>query len=153
MMKFVVRFFAFLIFLSLSARAYAQNINVTLTVTTRKNEAVPFATFTVVNRIDSLLSQKKISDSSGVVTFMLEKNIQYVVRITSVNYQSLEKGIMVTSAKNSFSFIADDLSKTLQRVTVSSTRPIMRQEDDKTVVDPEPMAAASTNAYEILEKT
>src|SRR4028118_1092556 len=29
----------------------------------------------------------------------------------------------------------------------------MRQEDDKTIVDPENLAASSTNAFEILEKT
>jgi hypothetical protein len=28
----------------------------------------------------------------------------------------------------------------------------MRQEDDKTIVDPENLAASSTNAYEIMEK-
>jgi hypothetical protein len=41
----------------------------------------------------------------------------------------------------------------LGNVTVRSSTPLMRQEDDKTIIDPEPLAAASTNAYEIIEKT
>src|SRR5436190_10531833 len=52
-----------------------------------------------------------------------------------------------------FSFELEAASKTMQGVTVTATRPLMTQEDDKTIVDPEPIAAASTNAYEILEKT
>ena len=36
---------------------------------------------------------------------------------------------------------------------MTSKRPLMRQEDDKTIVDPENLALSSTNAFEILEKT
>ncbi|MES2881675.1 MAG: TonB-dependent receptor, partial [Bacteroidota bacterium] len=43
-------------------------------------------------------------------------------------------------------------SKKLNEVVVTASRPLMRQEDDKTIVDPESLAATSTNAYEILEK-
>ena len=40
----------------------------------------------------------------------------------------------------------------LSTVVVTATRPLTRQEDDKTIVDPEPIAAASTNAFEILKR-
>ena len=43
--------------------------------------------------------------------------------------------------------------KLLKTVTVTSKKPLIRQEDDKTVVDAETLAASSTNAYEVLEKT
>src|SRR4029078_3522570 len=38
-------------------------------------------------------------------------------------------------------------------VTVTSQKPLMRQEDDKTIVDPENLAASSTSSYEVIEKT
>ncbi len=41
----------------------------------------------------------------------------------------------------------------LGNVTVISRRPLIRQEDDKTIVDAEALANSSTNAYEVLEKT
>jgi iron complex outermembrane receptor protein len=44
-------------------------------------------------------------------------------------------------------------SGTLGAVVVTATRPVMRQEDDKTIVEPENLAASSTNAYELIEKT
>lgn len=41
----------------------------------------------------------------------------------------------------------------LANVTVTSKKPLITQDDDKTVVDAETLANSSTNAYEILEKT
>ena len=37
-------------------------------------------------------------------------------------------------------------------VTVVASRPLLRQEEDKTIVDPEVLAAAGVNAYEMMEK-
>ena len=38
-------------------------------------------------------------------------------------------------------------------VTVVARKPIITQEDDKTIIDPEPLAQSATNAFEVLEKT
>jgi len=146
-------FYGFFVSIFISAQLYAQQVNVSFKIVNNKNEPIPFASFSVVKRNDSLQSFKKISDSSGIARFMLEKNIQYIVKITSVNYQPIEKGITVTPGHTFFSFTAESLSKTLKGVIVTAKAPLMRQEDDKTIVDPENLASASTNAYEILEKT
>ncbi|MFI5129615.1 MAG: outer membrane beta-barrel protein, partial [Chitinophagales bacterium] len=57
------------------------------------------------------------------------------------------------SAQSSFTFSLEDLPKTLSGVVVTSSKPLMRQEDDKTIIDPENLVAASTNGYEVVEKT
>ncbi|MBL0267664.1 MAG: hypothetical protein IPP99_03045 [Chitinophagaceae bacterium] len=36
---------------------------------------------------------------------------------------------------------------------VRSQKPLMRQEDDKTIVDPGNLGATSTSGYEVIEKT
>jgi iron complex outermembrane recepter protein len=141
------------LFFVLIAGVYAQQIPVTFKVINQKKEPVVFATVTVVNRTDTLQEDKKISDSSGVVTFTLSKAGQYIVSISSVNYQPLEKGITVTANQNTFSFSLETLAKTLTGVVVTSSKPLMKQEDDKTIVDPENLVAASTNGYEVIEKT
>ncbi len=41
----------------------------------------------------------------------------------------------------------------LGNVTVVARKPLIKQEDDKTIVDAEVLANSSTNAYEVLEKT
>ncbi|MDB5253546.1 MAG: TonB-dependent receptor plug, partial [Flaviaesturariibacter sp.] len=87
------------------------------------------------------------------VSFSLQTGSQYIVTVTSVNYAPLEKGISITGASPTFLFVMEGSGKTLNAVVVTSTRPVIRQEDDKTIVDPENLAASSTNAYEIMEKT
>jgi iron complex outermembrane receptor protein len=143
--------FAFLLLFSFSSNA--QELKVNLKVVNKKNEAVPFASFNVIKRTDTLQSFQKTADSSGQVSFNLEKDVQYIVKISSVDYLPLEKGITVSQSHLSFSFTAEAGSKSLKGVTVNAKKPLMKQEDDKTIVDPEPIAATSTNAYEIIEKT
>jgi hypothetical protein len=145
-------FLVFAVFLTTSF-LNAQDINVSFKIMNGKKEPVPFVSITVANRIDTLQIFNKVSDSSGAVTFNLQKGVQYKVTLTSVNYQPLEKGITVTTSQNSFAFSLEQLPKTLNTVVVRSSKPLMRQEDDKTIVDPENLAASSTNGYEILEKT
>jgi hypothetical protein len=44
-------------------------------------------------------------------------------------------------------------SSALREVTIVAKKPLLRQEDDKTIVDAEPLAGSSTNAFEVLEKS
>ena len=145
--------FIILILLFSHSQVQSQEINITLQITDDKDEPVPFANFQVMKREDTLKVQKKAGDNSGKANFLLLKDVQYIVRITAANYLPMEKGITVTGDHPVFSFIAQPISKSLSVVEVKTIKPLMRQEDDKTIVDPENLAASSTNAYEILEKT
>ena len=40
----------------------------------------------------------------------------------------------------------------MEGVVLRSSKPLMRQEDDKTIVDPENLVAASSSGYEVIEK-
>jgi iron complex outermembrane receptor protein len=141
----------FIFFFSV-ARLYGQDINISFKAVTQKKEPVPFASFIIINRGDSSKILQAVADTNGIVITKLSKGTQYLVKISSVNYQPLEKGITISN-QAVFNFILDPLPKSLAGVTVIAGKPLMRQEDDKTIVDPEPIAATSTNAYEILEKT
>ena len=135
------------------SQIHAQEINVTIRLTDDKDEPVPFANFQVMKREDTLKVQKKAGDNSGKANFILLKDVQYIVRITVANYIPMEKGITVTGDHPVFSFITQPISKSLSVVEVKTIKPLMRQEDDKTIIDPESLAAASTNGYEVIEKT
>ena len=136
-----------------SAFVKAQTPIITLKVSDGKGEAVTAATIVVVPVSDSLNKQTKIADSTGTVIFNLSPNDLYLVRISSVNYSPLEKTVKIGNENTSFRFTLQPLSKSLGNVVITANRPLIRQDDDKTIVDPEPLALASTNAYEILEKT
>lgn len=133
--------------------SFAQEITVSLKAVTVKNEGIAAASFKINPREDSTKTILKVADNNGIVSFTLTQNKQYTVEISAVNYTGIQKGITITAGKTSFIFILSAAGKTLQEVTVTSSKPLMKQEDDKTVVDPENLAASSTNAYEIIEKT
>jgi iron complex outermembrane recepter protein len=126
--------------------------SVTFTIKNKKGEPVPFATVVVKNIADSIVGEK-LTDSTGSVKFSLVTGSQYRVMISSVNYVGIEKGITFKNAGSIFNWILEQDAKTLNTVVVTSSKPLMRQDDDKTIVDPENLAASSTNAYEIIEKT
>jgi iron complex outermembrane receptor protein len=146
--------FVVFVFMLISTFINAQTITVPvkIIVENTKKQPVSYATVKAVNATDSSVVVQKVTDSSGVAVLQLAKGSQYTLHITSVAYTPVEKRIVVT-ANNTFRITATASSGTLDRVVVTSSRPIMRQEDDKTIVDPENLAASSTNAYEILEKT
>jgi Outer membrane protein beta-barrel family/TonB-dependent Receptor Plug Domain len=140
------------VFILLYTQLQAQEADVTFKIMNQKREPVSFAYVTAINRADTLQALKKTADSLGLVVFKLS-NGQYLIKISSVNYQPVEKEITVSDNQTFFNFTIEPLPKTLGNVVVTSQKSLMKQEDDKTVIDPENLAAASTNAYEILEKT
>jgi hypothetical protein len=136
----------------LSASLSAQLVSVSFKIMNQKREPISFASVLVINRTDTLQTTINTADSVGLVSFRFPVG-QYIVRISSVNYQPVEKGITVSNHQNFFNFIAEPLPKILGDVVVTSKKPLMTQEDDKTIIDPENLIAASTNSYEVIEKT
>ncbi len=147
------RFLLFGLFICCYSIINAQNITITIKAVNQKGEGVASATVTVVAVADSTSPQNKITDSAGAAMFQVAENSLYLVRISSIEYTPLEKTINVKPDARQFRFVLQPASKELNSVVVTARKPLMRQEDDKTIVDPEPLANASTNAYEILEKT
>jgi iron complex outermembrane recepter protein len=143
---FSILFFGF-------GQANAQETTVRFKIINQKNEPLPFTTVVIVSVPDTIHKQTKITDSAGLVSFQLLQSRPYLVRVSSATYQTMERKITITTDNPLFSFTLQPSVSTLKNVIVTTTRPLIRQEDDKTIVDPEPIAAASTNAYEILEKT
>jgi iron complex outermembrane receptor protein len=133
--------------------ANAQSTRVTIKVNAAANEPVSFATVTILSVPDTVNQQQRITDSAGTVIFQLEQSRPYRIRVTSINYAQQEKAITIKGDNPVYTFTIQEVGKSLSGVVVTASRPIMRQEDDKTIVDPENLAASSTNAYEIMEKT
>ncbi|MEO6612988.1 MAG: TonB-dependent receptor [Chitinophagaceae bacterium] len=131
----------------------AQDIDVTIKVINQKKEPVAFASVTVINRLDSSIIFKKAADSSGITHFGLVRNNQYTVLVSSVNYQPLEKGITVTGSQHFFTLLVEPVGKTMETAVVTSKKPLMKQEDDKLIVDPTNLIESSTSSYEVIEKT
>ena len=140
-------------FLFLVLNSFAQEINVTVRVNNNKKEPIPFASVSLIDRLDSSRILTKNADSSGKAVFQLQLGNQYLVNISAVNHSEIEKGIRVTNNQRDFNFVLEPMGKTLETAVVTARRPLMRQEDDKTIIEPENLVAASTSGYEVIEKT
>jgi hypothetical protein len=95
---------------------------------------------------------KATSDSLGVLHLKVDSSKTYFFRTSWVGYQITDTSFNFSNIKEQV-IILKESNAMLNEVVVKSTKPLIRQEDDKSVVDPEPLAASSTNAYETVEKT
>lgn len=149
----LLKLFLVLPLVSLSIFSKGQDIPVSIKIINTKKEPVAFATITVTNRLDTTQQVKKSADSSGYARFNLLKSGQYTFNISAVNYQPVEKRVALTGNQTNFTYTLEQTDKTLDNVVITSQKPLMRQEDDKTIVDPENLVAASTSGFEVIEKT
>ncbi|HYF32776.1 MAG TPA: outer membrane beta-barrel protein [Chitinophagaceae bacterium] len=138
--------------LFLPGLAMAQHTSVSFKIVNAKQQPVSFASVTIM-MADSSNVQQAVADTNGIARFTEVSYGRFIVKATSIAYEPVEKNITVRSNDPVFTLTMETTSKTLGGVTVTAARPLMRQEDDKTIVDPENLAASSTNAYEIIEKT
>ncbi|MEP6582735.1 MAG: outer membrane beta-barrel family protein [Ginsengibacter sp.] len=151
---FTCRFtFCIVLILCISSICQAQQTNVTVKIINKQSHPVPFSTIKVLPVNDSAHSFQQVTDSAGKATFDLKHDERYNVIITSVNYAVFEKGITIKNENPSFTFMLENAATTLNTVIIKSNKPLMRQEDDKTIVDPENLVASSTSGYEVIEKT
>jgi iron complex outermembrane receptor protein len=132
--------------------AQSNQVSIGMRVSNQKKEPVPFATFILTDRLDSGIVFKKVGDSLGYAGFNLQKGRQYQLQVTATGYLVFEKGF-VAGNQNQYVFTLERESKTMEAVVVTAKKPLMRQEDDKLIVEPENLVASSTNGYEVLEKT
>lgn len=146
-------FFFLAISVLLPAFVAAQKTTISLKVQDDKFRPVPYATVVLIPASDSTAAYSQVTDSLGRLRAEAALNQPYRVKVTAVNFLPFEKTILILPGRREFSFTLQPGEKTLSAVVVKSNRPLMRQEDDKTIVDPENLAASSTNGYEILEKT
>ncbi len=132
--------------------AFSQVSEITITITNSKKEPIASATLRLVNRFDSTRFHSGLTNENGRAIFRVPFD-QYNVRITAVNHEPLEKGLAIKELKEEYHFELELSGKTMETAVVEARRPLMRQEDDKTIVDPESLAASSTSGFEVIEKT
>ena len=130
--------------------ASAQTSTLKLKVVDSKNQSIAYANITI-QMIDSVIAQNQVADSNGLVNVLLQPGKLYKVKTSAIGYQIDNRTIKFENL-NSLRIQLKETDGQLKEVVVTSTKPLIRQEDDKSVVDPEPLAASSTNAYETMEK-
>ena len=136
---------------TLTMCSYAQKINVTVVAKNDKNEIVNNATAQILRTVDSsIITVKAIKSNTA---FSLEKNTIYLIRVSAVGNITLLESFSLGSNDTVIVASLKTVAKNLDAVVVTAKKQFIKQEDDKTIIDAEPIAQSSTNALEILEKT
>lgn len=111
-------------------------------------EPIPGATVVLENNGKTYAD---ISDGDGVVVLKLQENMIYKIRVSSIGYEPLNSEIITN--KKEFNVTLKESSTQLEAITVEGRRPLITQDGDKSIVDPEALIESSTNLEEVLEKT
>ncbi len=148
---FMKRSFLCLFFLCFSLYSiFAQKLQIQLLDATKA--PVIGATLRLSDRSDSTKKMFAVADTAGKAQFSLVVGRQFLLEATSVGFKPLRKIIAPTQTQSTFTFLMEVDRTTLNEVVVTGPKPLIQQEDDKTVVDPEPIANSSTSAMEVMEK-
>ncbi len=117
-----------------------------------KNNSIPFANIKIKSVLDSTKQFSLVADSNGIASASISPNKNYAIQVTALGYKKYNKTIALENNTVVILKLLEDPTQ-LNQVVVTSSKALVRQEDDKSVVDPEPLAAGSTNAMETIEKT
>ena len=148
--KFHFRIIGLILIVLIHQPGFAQTAPLKLRVVDNKNQSIAFANITI-QMIDSATIKNQVADSNGKASVMLQPGKLYMLKTSAVGYQTDNRTIKFENL-NSLNIQLKETNGQLKEVVVTSTKPLITQVDDKSVVDPEPLAAASTNAYETMEK-
>ncbi|GAA4407608.1 outer membrane beta-barrel family protein [Nibrella viscosa] len=111
------------------------------------------ATLRLTSITDTTRHLYTISDTTGLAAFQVQKGQTYRLLATSVGLKALQRVVKPVTGQSVLALVMEEDNITLQTVAVTAAKPLVTQEDDKTIVDPEPIANTSTSAYEIMEKS
>ena len=157
-MRFNKYWALFMTYLVFSNYAFAQSKGVRVKVVDKAGKAYSMAVVLYYEKGKSKetfniqKAARSIADSSGMVYLKVDSVKNYYFRTSWVGYQITDT--VLNFSQNSFqNLLLKESTSMLNEVVVKSSKPLIRQEDDKSVVDPEPLAASSTNAFETIEKT
>lgn len=145
-----------IIFLSicLSVSAAGFGMQSTVRILIRDHEKLPLIGATVqLNKPGDNQIIYSSTDQDGVALFEALENAAYEVNVRYLGYLPLEQNITITPQNRTFEFQLKEDAIALGEVTVTARRPLIRQEGDKMIIDPEPLVNISTSTLEILEKT
>jgi iron complex outermembrane recepter protein len=132
---------------------FAQTSTLKIKLTESNNTPVVGSYVVVKVRTDTTKVQQGVTDTAGIVEFNIGKERQYLVFATFIGLRPLKRGLTVSEEQSNFTFVMEEQSEVLKDVEIVSKKPLMTQEDDKTVVDAEQLALTSTSALEVMEKT
>lgn len=131
---------------------FSQSKSYSFKVMDVKNNSIPFANIKIKSVLDSSKQFSLVADSNGIASATIAANRNYTIQVSAIGYKKYLKTVALENSTIITIKLLENPTQ-LNQVVVTSSKALVRQEDDKAIVDPEPLAAGSTNAMETIEKT
>ncbi|MBK8042528.1 MAG: carboxypeptidase regulatory-like domain-containing protein [Haliscomenobacter sp.] len=141
-----------LFFLLFSLKGFSQDYSLRIAVQSKDKEPLIGANVRLLHIADSAVMYST-TDADGVALFARLTPGRYSALVSYVGYRNEEVEILLKSENLQRVVSMEEEAVALEGVTVTARRPLISQEDDKMIIDPQPIANTSTNTLEILEKT
>ncbi|MBW6478509.1 MAG: TonB-dependent receptor [Bacteroidales bacterium] len=145
-------YLSFLLFAIIFTPLFLQGQSLQISVRDTGRTPLTGATVQLQNTSDSTW-HNRIADIHGFARFERLSVGFYNLRVSYIGFETVEKAITVNNDEQRFDIILREDAIALGEVTVTASRPLIRQEGDRMIIDPEPLASISTNTLEILEST
>ena len=139
-------------FLFSGSAILAQTISLGVTVSSSKNDNVSGATLQLYSLPDTILMYVQVATSKGNI-FLVKPFTAYFLKASAIGFEPSATTIKVKDQPLNVPLIFKKKLTSLTGVEVTARKPLVKQEDDKTIIDAAVLANSSTNAYEVLEKT
>ncbi len=146
----IFRFLALIFFIIAYEWSMAQNV----TVFVKDTDGLPLVGTTIeLKNVEKKDAVFNVTDRNGIARFENISDGLYDITVRFIGFETIEKTINVREGHRFLEYTLKESAISLGAVTISGRRPLITQEGDKMIIDPEPMAAISTNTLEILEST
>lgn len=147
------------LFVFLAITSFGQNGSISGTLKDTRNVMLQGGTINLRNTLDSTFAKTVSSDESGNFRFQNLPAGKYKLAVSYAGLKRFESGVVTIDdahlqVKLPVIFLQSGKQEELKEVTVTSKKPLLEYELDKTVLNVEAMtSAASSNTLEVLERT
>lgn len=142
----ILKTFFTICFLFLCTLIHAQSSKLTIVAENALNATV------IVTKIGDKSVVLKSTYKDSIIVF-LTANTDFLVSITATGKTKAEIFVPLKVSAMIVYLSLKDIASKLETVVVTAKKPLITREDDKEIVNAEVLAASSTNAFEVLEKT
>jgi hypothetical protein len=133
---------------------HAQNKTVLLKIVLQlaKNDTVSNASIQLFSLPDTVLIATQVYQKNEN-SFTVNTFSKYFIAVSCIGFEIVNQTINIADKPVTTTVFLKRSSISLKTVTVTSKKPLIKQEDDKTIIDAAVLVNSSTSAYEVLEKT
>ena len=146
-----------ILFAQVATAQPSEDGDVTITVNNNQQQPLSLASVAMLKAKDSSIVRTGMTDSSGKLVFENIPSGKYLFRITMVDHITQYAGPIEVSSGNANLPLTVTLLRSnasLQEVTISARRPLIRFAPDKTIVSVDnSITSTGANVLEVLEKS